>query len=466
MLYNWIGDAAFKKGMNSYLAKYSYQNTLTPQLWAELEAASGLPVTSVMKTWTEQMGFPVISVTSQQEGADRVLSLSQAKFVGDGSSDGGESRWHVPISVVSSGNTDQPVKVMMEREAGTCTVRIPNISSDAWVKLNPGVVGYYRVNYDTESLSKLCDAVASKALSPVDRLNVLDDLFSLIAAGKANTVEGLRLLKAYKQEDSYIVWNNISQQLAKLSVILADQEYYDDWIRFKLDLLSGIKQSVSWEPEAGEDHLTTLLRSLILCELGRTGDEEIRQEAKRRFDQHSSGKTQISPDIRAAVYKIVAGMGKEEDYNTMVTMHNEAELHEEKCRIERAGLGSFSNKVLLSKALEMSLGEEVRAQDTVHFVSSIAAKRLGRDLAWQFFKDKFVLLSERYSSGFLLSRLVKSCSADLLGEERAREVEQFFTDHPLPGSERNVAQAVETIRLNTAWLERDGAKIENFFKNN
>ena len=45
-------------------------------------------------------------------------------------------------------------------------------------------------------------------------------------------------------------------------------------------------------------------------------------------------------------------------------------------------------------------------------------------------------------------------------------MEQFFVDHPLPGSERNVAQAVETIRLNTAWLERDGAKIENFFKNN
>ena len=38
------------------------------------------------------MGFPCISVTSQQEGADRVLTLRQAKFVGDGSSDGGKSR--------------------------------------------------------------------------------------------------------------------------------------------------------------------------------------------------------------------------------------------------------------------------------------------------------------------------------------------------------------------------------------
>ena len=96
--------------MHSYLSKYSYKNALTPQLWAELEAASGLPVTSVMKTWTEQMGFPCISVTSQQEGADRVLSLRQTKFVGDGS-EGGGARWHVPVSIISSAAPSSPVKV-------------------------------------------------------------------------------------------------------------------------------------------------------------------------------------------------------------------------------------------------------------------------------------------------------------------------------------------------------------------
>ena len=44
------------------------------------------------------------------------------------------------------------------------------------------------------------------------------------------------------------------------------------------------------------------------------------------------------------------------------------------------------------------------------------------------------------------------------------QVEKFFTEHPLPGSERNVAQSVETIRLHAAWLSRDAADISNFFK--
>ena len=56
------------------------------------------------------MGFPCISVSSQQEGADRVLSLKQTKFVGDGS-EGGGARWHVPISVISSAAPDSPIKV-------------------------------------------------------------------------------------------------------------------------------------------------------------------------------------------------------------------------------------------------------------------------------------------------------------------------------------------------------------------
>jgi len=467
MLYDWIGDAAFKTGMHNYLTKYSYGNTETPQLWAELESASSLPVNRVMKSWTEQMGFPCITVTSQQEGNDRVLSLSQSKFTGDGkcNGDSATARWQIPVSIVSQNNKDVK-KIMMESESEVTTVRLNNVSASDWVKVNPGVVGFYRVHYSQRDLELLCEAVKAKALPAVDRLNILDDLFSLIAAGKAKTVDGLRLLKNYQGEDSYIVWNNISHHIASLSVIIADQDFYCEWERFIIDLFATIKGSITWDPVSGEDHLTTLLRSLVISRLGKAGDQEIRKEAKRRFDLHANGGAQICPDIRSAVYSIVASMGQDEDYVTMVRLHSEAELHEEKERIARAGLASFSNKALLAKALEFSISPAVRAQDSVHMISSVAAKRLGRDISWQFFKDKFVILSERYQSGFLLSRLVKSCCSDFLSEERAMEVEKFFLDHPLPGSERNVAQAIETIRLNAAWLGRDQADMASFFKGN
>ena len=107
-----------------------------------------------------QMGFPCISVSSKQEGADRVLSLRQTKFVGDGSEGGASrlninilsrylilfnhTRWHVPISVISSAAPDSPLTVMMDREEEVTTVRLAGVTDKDWVKLNPGVVGYYR----------------------------------------------------------------------------------------------------------------------------------------------------------------------------------------------------------------------------------------------------------------------------------------------------------------------------------
>jgi len=62
MLYNYIGDDAFRKGMNLYLTRHSYKNAQTEDLWDALEEASNKPVRRLMSTWTLQKGFPVITV--------------------------------------------------------------------------------------------------------------------------------------------------------------------------------------------------------------------------------------------------------------------------------------------------------------------------------------------------------------------------------------------------------------------
>ena len=53
-----------------------------------------------------------------------------------------------------------------------------------------------------------------------------------------------------------------------------------------------------------------------------------------------------------------------------------------------------------------------------------------------------------------------------IGEDKAREVENFFTTHPLPSAERIVKQCVEAIHTNTQWLERDREAIKNWLHGN
>ena len=104
----------------------------------------------------------------------------------------------------------------------------------------------------------------------------------------------------------------------------------------------------------------------------------------------------------------------------------------------------------------------MRSQDTVFVIMSVAMSRVGRELAWKFFQDHWKELIDRYQGGFLLARLVKFTTEDFASEDMAIEVEAFFKEHKSPGTERTVQQAVETIRLNAAWLNRDKVAIESY----
>lgn len=67
--------------MNLYLTHHRYGNTITEDLWAAFEEASGKQIKAIMSTWTKQVGFPVITIEDSIQNSDsRTLVLSQSKF--------------------------------------------------------------------------------------------------------------------------------------------------------------------------------------------------------------------------------------------------------------------------------------------------------------------------------------------------------------------------------------------------
>ena len=76
--------------------------------------------------------------------------------------------------------------------------------------------------------------------------------------------------------------------------------------------------------------------------------------------------------------------------------------------------------------------------------------------------DFHLIISVRYKPGFQLNGLASGVSERFLSLEKADMVETFFKENPMPGTERAVAQAVETVRLNAAWLTRDRAALHQY----
>lgn len=353
MLHNYIGDADFRKGMNIYLTRHQYGNTHTEDLWAALSEASSKPVAGVMSTWIKQMGFPVISASSRQEGDKRIITLTQSKFTADGVEPNEEYFWMVPISI-STSKAPSEIAIAKILDKKTMDIEIPDVAENDWVKINPSTIGYYRTRYTPEMLDLLTPAIKRQTLPPLDRLGLIDDLFALVQAGRAPTYEVLKLIDAYRNETNYTVWSSITNSLIKLQTLLSHTTVYTQFNDYSIRLYAPIADRLGWDCKAGESHLDTLLRSLVLNRLISCGCAATIEEAKKRFKLHASGEQLLPADLRSTCYKAVMQNGDISTYEEMLRLYRATDLHEEKDRISRA-LGSFKDVEILSRVVDFAL---------------------------------------------------------------------------------------------------------------
>ena len=121
----------------------------------------------------------------------------------------------------------------------------------------------------------------------------------------------------------------------------------------------------------------------------------------------------------------------------------------------------------MRKTLQFAISDEVRSQDTLWVVESVASGSASnaRDTAFAFVKEKWDVFFDRYGSSMNFGRLIKSVVGGYASAAKADEVETFFKSKgPLPAAQRSIDQAVESIRTSAAWLERDRSEVLKWLK--
>lgn len=460
MLFNYIGDEHFRKGMKQYLTKFSYKNARTEDLWDSLEAASNKPIRRLMSGWTSQKGFPWLSVSTTKEGADVKLTLRQDKFSADGQLQAGDSdaSWLVPIQVITGTNPAKVIDLdLLDKKEGVFKVEG---AGENWIKLNPGTIGLYRTAYPVEMSQKLRPAISDKSLSSVDRLGLQNDYLALCQAGKVKTVDLLKLLGAFKSETDYPVWSSIDSCIGRLNMLLSNTDYQDKFHAFGRELYDDIFQKLTWSPRPNEKHTDGMERALVLGRLVTFGHQEVVAESRRLYKVFLSGGEPIQADVRGAVYRAVAVYGDDADFDSLLELYRKSELQEERNRIARALGSSAKDLKRAKKVFDFALSDEVKNQDKLFVIIAIAVTNPLE--GWRFLQEHKDLIREIYANGTLLGRLVKYCTENFASEEKAQEISKFFEENKFPGAERTIQQSIETIRLSKNWLERDSGEIKVF----
>jgi len=459
MLAEYVGLETFKDSLKSYLSKHIYSNATTKDLWDAISEKSNKDIPLLMDCWTKQTGYPVLNVIEKSnENGIIQFKIVQNKFLSNGVDKNDQTLWNIPLGYITSKNPKNPKFINVNKFESIIEVE----SDIKWIKFNPNQTGFYRVNYEEKYYGMLSKAILNNELNSIDRLGIQNDLSALSEAGYIKTSQALNIFKSYKNETSYVVWSGISTSVSKIYNLIKFEDIENKFSNYACQLFKEQGKKLGWKPKDNETHLDSLLRGLIISDLGKFGDSEIIDEVKKLFVSFVKDNSTIIPDLRTAFYNIaIKNIGKNA-YDEILKIYNSTDLNEEQVRII-GSLGCINDKEELLKLLDWGW-KNIKKQDLFYLFSGIASNKYGRDLVWDYFKSNIEEFKKSFSSGSFMSYYVKIVTSGFNNDEQENDVKNFFEKNQIGNADRAIKQSLENINSKAKWFKRDKDDIKNFLK--
>lgn len=448
MLHDYLGAEAFRNGLRHYLDLHKYDNTDTVDLWSSLEKISGKPVKDFMHHWTSQSGFPLLTATV---GSDYV-DLVQERFLVNPEHDRqDDTLWPIPLLSGSAGLPD----ILRDKAA---TVPAANT---AQLKFNAGQSGFYRTVYDSDHLARLANSVRKGALTPLDRLGVLSDVFEAAKAGKASTIDVLNLLDAFADETDNAVWDIITGVITSIRATMNDEDLREAMKPFIRTIVAKQLAVLGWDTKPDDTHFQKLLRPTILGLAAGADDPAVVRECLNRFKAMQSPED-IAPDVRSIVYTTAVRHGDAKTFDKLFAIHEATTLSEERTTIA-AALTNFRQPELIKRTLDLITTNSVRHQDVSYWVAYSFANRFARDKTWDWMKKHWDWLHKILGTDLSFYRFPIYVANSQSDRSFLKEYKAFFEPKLSPVFERSIKQGIEVITWQSAWKERDFTAIKQFF---
>ncbi len=442
MLEGYLGEASFRGGIQSYMQRHAYSSTTTADLWAALEESSGKAVRAFAAGWTQQPGFPVVTV---DEVPGPALALAQDRFT-LGQENPEPLYWAVPITLGPAAAPLDARMILLKEKT------LPPVPIDAGqaLKLNLGDVGYYRVRYDDTLFQRLHHAVPLMAVA--DRLSLLNDSWAMAAAARAPVGRFLALVETLRDDPAYVIVARIVDACWTIDHLQRGQPGevpFHTWARGKL---RPHLARLGWAARPDEKPLDAKLRGELITILGAFGEESVIKEAQRRYQLFVEKGELLPGDLRRAVLGIV---GREANAKTWEKLRQlaKAEASTELKHDYQLALATARTSELAGRALALSITTEVLPEDALHVVGDVASRGRQPELAVEFAKanrEKLLAEAPPMASSSFLPDLYRNFTA----AERAIELEEYARAHLSPGAAYQVAKAADEIRLNATLIKR------------
>ncbi len=449
MLESFVGEDVFREGIRRYMAVHKYSNTTTVDLWNALSETSGKPVAEIAAGWTEQPGFPIVTVKREQDGS---ISLTQERFTVN-FKNAPPLEWQIPLTYAVVG--EAPATLLMTRKSDD----IRNIPSGRALKLNINGAGNYRVEYDQPSWKLLLGAL--KILGVEDRVNLLSDTWALVQANRAPISLFFELVEKLPASTELAEREQIIHVLDFISRLLSGSSEQEKFQRYARSLLRPTFDAVGSETKPDEqDAAATNLRASLITALGNLDDPKVVANCRERFKAFLANPESLAPDLRPAVFRVIGRYADEATWNDLHQLGLKTTSIEEKQNYYDALAGAMDPK-LVKKTLLIALTDELSTSRAVYLVSRVARESGHPDIAWDFARANMKALLAKIDA--LGANMYPPSLFTFFSDDSRSEELRAYAKNNLPvASGPQVAKAVDEIQFRAEFKKRLARQLDEW----
>lgn len=459
MLADTLDEKVFQKGVRKYLSDLSYKNAEQKDLWECMQMAvnedSGhINVATMMETWTNQIGYPVVTINTTTG------EISQKHFLFN---DSAESSlwWYIPIKVMSA--TSKPTYISLTSSNPERKEEL--ISKDGeWILANVNRIGYYRVNYDLENWERLLNDLETgqQRISTVNRIQLIDDAFSLARAKLIHITVALNSTRYLRNETEFLPWDIANMNMQYLHEMFDRTEVYGPMQAYLRNQVKGLYHhfshytNLSKVPEDEFEQQNQYLAIKIACQ---NGLPECLEMASEKFaNWMDTDNNTIPSNLRDLIYCYALATGGEKEWEFAWDKFQNSNDTSDKDRL--GGALACTTKIwLLSRYLEYTLDEEkIHPLEALATISYVARNVAGHALAWNFMRARWDDIKHGY-----VKMLINTVTRRFSTQFELDELKRFAADQDLSDSQE-IKQAIERTQVNIKWVGEHKEVLLQWFR--
>lgn len=418
MVRSLIGDDALRKGLKNYFAAHKYSNATGDDLWKALGDASGIDVSTIMKTWLDQPGYPVVTASV----VDGKLQLTQKQFfIGEGKDIG--RKWQIPLN----SNYKNVPEIMKDTTLDLGNYEdLKKANDNKPFVLNVDNNSHFIVKYDETLMNDIMDHIDD--FDAITQREFLQDLH-LLAQGKEVSYASLvPVMMHFANNKSYLISNAlyaITDDMQKFVEPGSQEEKNLKELCNKLSKDQFARLGIT--SKDGESNDDILGRPYIVKAALYAGNKDAIAAAHEVFEAHKDNVANIEADVRPYVMMSeVTNYGNEDLYNTLLDDYRKATDGSFQRDISTA-LTKTTDKNFASELLkDFKDANTIRPQDLREWYVGLLQNNTTQQQAWDWMRNDWDWLSATVGGDMEFHTYVTETADTFYTPQRFDEFKAFF----------------------------------------